>query len=200
LLNAAIDKARERLAAIRAGTKTDAAEIDAGTGPETLATDADLDKLARQVGIGAVKFADLSSFRTLGYMFNPDRMVSFEGRTGPYVQYACVRIQSILTRARDQGISIGTMLPEHAAERALLLECARFPEVVKSAAANLAPNELTDYVFGLAQAFSRFYSECPVLAADTAALQGSRLAMSTLCLRVLAQGLYLLGISVPDRM
>lgn len=198
LLNAAIEKARERLAAIRAGAG-DLGESDA-THADMLVVNTDLDKLAREVGIGAIKFADLSSFRTLGYVFNPDRMVSFEGRTGPYVQYACVRIQSMLGRAREEGVLVGAIQPEHVAERALLLECARFPEVVKSAAANLAPNELTDYVFGLAQAFSRFYSECPVLVADTPALRGSRLAMSTLCLRVLTQGLYLLGIAVPERM
>ncbi len=205
LLNAAIDKARERLLAIRTAARP-AVSDEAQGGPAateaagTSFDDSALDLLARQVGIGAIKFADLSSFRTLGYVFNPDRMVSFEGRTGPYVQYACVRIQSILSRARDQGSTLGAIVPEEGAERALLLECARLPEVVQSAAANLAPNELADYVFGLAQAFSRFYGECPVLAADTEARRGSRLAMSALCLRVLAQGLYLLGIAVPERM
>ena len=96
--------------------------------------------------------------------------------------------------------AFGAIVPEQAAGRALLLECARLPEVVRSAAANFAPNELADYVFSLAQAFSRFYSECPVLAADTQARRGSRLTMSALCLRVLTQGLYLLGIAVPERM
>ena len=203
LLNAAIDKARERLLAIRAETAPVIVEAGDGAAPvdaQVPYDDRTLNELARQVGIGAIKFADLSSFRTLGYVFNPDRMVSFEGRTGPYVQYACVRIQSILSRARAESAAFGTIVPEQAAERALLLECARLPEVVRSAAANFAPNELADYVFSLAQAFSRFYSECPVLAADTQARRGSRLTMSALCLRVLTQGLYLLGIAVPERM
>lgn len=203
LLNAAIEKARERLLAIRAETApvgVEASDVAAPVDADTPYDDRTLDVLSRQVGIGAIKFADLSSFRTLGYVFNPERMVSFEGRTGPYVQYACVRIQSILSRARAEGAAFGAIMLEQAAERALLLECARLPEVVRSAAANLAPNELADYVFALAQAFSRFYSECPVLAADTPARRGSRLTMSALCLRVLTQGLYLLGIAVPERM
>ena len=167
--------------------------------PETT-PDAERETLARLVGLAAVKFADLSSFRTSGYIFDAERMVSFEGRTGPYVQYACVRIGSILAKAASQGASAGPIAVTAPAERALVLECARLPDVVASASRNLAPNEIADYVFALAQSFSRFYSECPVLAADTDAERGSRLALCALTRMVMEKALWLLGIAVPERM
>ena len=191
LLNGAIEKARERLGTIRAPDSTQGPDQDQDQGQEGL---------ARLVGIGAVKFADLSSYRTSGYIFDPERMVSFEGKTGPYVQYACVRIASMLARGAALGAAVGPIAPDAAAERALVLECARLPEVVASAAANLAPNEIADYVFGLAQSFNRFYIDCPVLGAGNEALRASRLALSALARRVLTQGLFLLGIAVPERM
>jgi len=181
LLGEAIDKARERL------RENDAADPDAG-GRETL---------ARLVGVAAVKFADLSSFRTSGYVFDPDRLVSFEGRTGPYVQYACVRIGSILARAAGRDLQPGVLAITEPAERALVLECARLPDVVASAARNAAPNEIADFVFSLAQGFSRFYTDCPVLDSPAVA---SRLALCALARDVLARGLDLLGIEVPERM
>jgi arginyl-tRNA synthetase len=184
LLNDAIEKAGERLR----------------ENPDGEANADEREKLARMVGMAAVKFADLSTYRTSGYIFDPERMVSFEGRTGPYVQYACVRIGSILARAASTGAHVGAIAVDAPAERALVLDCARFPDVVASAAANLAPNELADYVYGLAQAFSRFYTECPVLAAPNETLRGSRLALCALTRSVLAQGLSLLGIAVPERM
>ncbi|MBB3227985.1 arginyl-tRNA synthetase [Luteibacter sp. Sphag1AF] len=180
LLSDAIDKARERVAG-----NTEVSDPEA---------------LARSVGMAAIKFADLSSYRTSGYIFDADRMVSFEGRTGPYVQYACVRIGSILARASERGAAPGPITVDAPAERALVLDCARFPEVVTSAAANLAPNEIADYVFGLAQTFSRFYNECPVLAAEEEATRASRLALCALTRNVLVQGLTLLGIVVPEKM
>ncbi len=180
LLGDAIGKARERL-------------------PET-PPGLDREQLARLVGLAAVKFADLSSFRTSGYIFDAERLVSFEGRTGPYVQYACVRIDSVLARAQAQGARSGRIAVIAAAERGLVLECARLPDVVASASRNLAPNEIADYVFSLAQAFSRFYTDCPVLAAADDAERASRLALCGLARTVLAKGLWLLGIAVPERM
>lgn len=160
----------------------------------------DPEALARTVGIAAVKFADLSTYRTSGYIFDADRMVSFEGRTGPYVQYACVRISSILDRATTQGIAAGAIAVVEPAERALVLLCARFPDVLASAAHRYAPNDLADFAFDLAQAFSRFYTECPVLAAADAEVRASRLSLATLTRDVLVNALHLLGIRVPDRM
>jgi len=121
LLNEAIDKAAERLA--ERDTTTDKSE------------------LARLVGLAAIKFADLSSYRLSGYIFDAARLVSFEGRTGPYVQYACVRIGSILASAAEKMYDAGDIAVATASERALVFECARLPEVVASATRNLAPNE-----------------------------------------------------------
>lgn len=180
LLGDAIGKAAERLPETQAGL--------------------DREALARLVGLAAVKFADLSSFRTSGYVFDAERMVSFEGRTGPYVQYACVRIDSVLARASAQGAAAGPVAVTAPAERALVLECARLPDVVASASRNLAPNEIADYVFSLAQTFSRFYADCPVLAAGSEAERGSRLSLCQLARTVLAKALWLLGIAVPARM
>ncbi|PRH88437.1 arginine--tRNA ligase [Labrys okinawensis] len=157
-------------------------------------------ELAKLVGVAALKFADLSSYRISGYIYDADRMVSFEGKTGPYVQYACVRIGSILANAEAKGYQAGALQVTAPAERALVLECARLPEVVASAGRNNAPNEVADYVFSVAQAFSRFYTDCPVLAADTEAERASRLALCGLARAVLAKGLWLLGIAVPERM
>jgi arginyl-tRNA synthetase len=156
--------------------------------------------LAEQVGIAAVKFADLSSNRVSGYIFDAERLVSFEGKTGPYLQYACVRITSILAKAEERGEKAGALRIEHPAERALVLECLRFPDVVASAANALMPSEITEYAFTLAQAFSRFYKECPVLAEADPAIRASRLALCQLTLAVLSRSLYLLGIEVPKRM
>ena len=183
LLDEAIAKARERV-------RTDSDSTD----PEAR------EQLARAVGLAAVKFADLSSHRLSGYVFDADRLVSFEGRTGPYVQYACVRIASILAKGEERGRRPGAIQVEAPAERLLVLECARLPDVVASATAGFAPNEVADFAFGLAQAFSRFYTECPVLGADSDAGRGSRLALCALTHRVLAKALWLLGIEVPARM
>jgi arginyl-tRNA synthetase len=156
--------------------------------------------LARKIGIAAVKFADLSSHRMSGYVFDPERLVSFEGKTGPYLQYACVRIGSILEKAAERGETIGALSLGHPAERALALECLRFPEVVASAATALMPSELADYAFGLAQRFSRFYADCPVLGEADQAMRASRLGLCGLAHAVLSRALWMLGIDVPERM
>jgi arginyl-tRNA synthetase len=156
--------------------------------------------LARKIGIGAVKFADLSSNRISGYVFDPERLVSFEGRTGPYLQYACVRIASILGKAAERSELIGPVSLQHSAERALALECLRFPDVVTSAATALLPSEIADYAFGLAQHFSRFYANCPVLGEADQQARASRLALCGLSHAALSRALWMLGIDVPERM
>lgn len=154
-------------------------------------------KLARTIGIGAVKFADLSSHRLTGYVFDPARFVSFEGRTGPYIQYAAVRSRGILRKSAEIGDAIRVGTPE---ERALALECLRFPARVQAAADGYAPNEIADYLFGLAQAFSRFYTENPVLNAEDPEVRKARMVLCLLTARILDRGLFLLGIDVPERM
>jgi arginyl-tRNA synthetase len=111
-----------------------------------------------------------------------------------------VRIGSILASAAEKMYDAGAIAVATASERALVLECARLPEVVASATRNLAPNEIADHTFAVAQAFSRFYTECPVLAADTEAERASRLALCELTRAILAKELWLLGIDVPERM
>lgn len=157
-------------------------------------------QLAREVGIAAVKFADLSSNRVSGYVFDAERLVSFEGRTGPYMQYACARIASILAKADERGDGAGDIVVAHATERALVLDCLRFPEIVASASASLLPNEIAEYAFNLAQGFSRFYTECQVLGEAEAEIRASRLSLCRLAHRVLSRALDLLGIDVPKRM
>jgi arginyl-tRNA synthetase len=156
--------------------------------------------LARKIGIAAVKFADLSSNRMSGYIFDPERLVSFGGKTGPYLQYACVRIASILEKAAERSEVIGPLSLGHPAERALALECLHFPEVVASAATALLPSEIADYAFGLAQRFSRFYADCPALGEADREARASRLALCGLSRAVLSRALWMLGIGVPERM
>ncbi|AUX47481.1 arginyl-tRNA synthetase [Sorangium cellulosum] len=156
--------------------------------------------VARSVGIGAVKYADLSSDRIKDYVFDWDRMLAFEGNTAPYLMYAHARIRSIF---RKGGVELqrgaGFTLIEPA-ERALALELLRFGAVVEDVAATLEPHRLCVYLYELAGSFTTFYERCPVLRADSEALRSSRLALCDLTAEVLAKGLGLLGIDAPERM
>jgi arginyl-tRNA synthetase len=161
--------------------------------------------LARKVGIAAVKFADLSGIRTSGYVFDVDRLVSFEGKTGPYLQYACVRISSIIAMGVERGVDVsgatsGRFHPEHPAERELALECLRFPDAAAAAARALGPNEIAEYAFELAKKLSKFYGECPVLEGVEADVRSSRLKLCDLTHKVLSKALWMLGVDVPKRM
>ncbi len=157
-------------------------------------------EIARRIGIAAVKFADLSSNRMSGYIFDAEKLVSFEGKTGAYLQFACVRIASILAKAAEREASPGALAITHAAERVLILECLRFPEVAASAATSLLPSEIAEYAYRLAQQFSRFYTECRVLDEADPDTRASRLTLCRLTHAVLERALWLLGIGVPARM
>jgi arginyl-tRNA synthetase len=154
-------------------------------------------EVARAVGIGAIKYADLSGDRMSDYVFDWDRMLALTGNTGPYLQYAYVRIQAILRKA---GPFEGRILPGTAAERALALELLGFAPVVDRAARSLEFHRLAGHLYGIAQAFSAFYDTCHVLGAPAAGVRESRLALCALTARTLLQGLDLLGISTPERM
>lgn len=157
--------------------------------------------IARQIGIGAVKFADLSNHRISNYIFDLDRFMRFEGKTGPYLQYAAVRIGSLLRRAEGQGLKPGALLaPSVAAERALMLQLLLLPDAVAQAYDKRTPNVLCDYAFQLAQAYSSFYAACHILTETDPARQASWLGLSALAQRALVQVLELLGIEVPARM
>ena len=156
--------------------------------------------IAQKVGIAALKFADLSNWRLTDYIFDLDRFTKFEGKTGPYLQYAAVRIRSILKKADEQGFATAAPVVRSAEERALVLKILALPEVMEAAEDKRAPNFLCEYVFELAQEFSRFYAEHHILSEADTALRGARLGLCALTLAVLTKSLDLLGIEVPTRM
>lgn len=165
-----------------------------------------LDEQARQVahsiGIGALKYADLANDRIKDYVFDWDRMLSFDGNTGPYLQNAYVRIQSIFRKAggfteEAHWAAIAIVEP---AERSLALKLLQFETVVDSVAASLEPHRLCTYLYELASAFHQFYESCPVLSADSEAVRRGRLALCRLTGDTLRQALDLLGIGVVEQM
>ncbi|MEM7729564.1 MAG: arginine--tRNA ligase [Pseudomonadota bacterium] len=158
-------------------------------------------EIARKVGLAALKFADLQNARLTNYVFDPDRFTAFEGKTGPYLLYAAVRIKSILRKAAETGVAAGAITPDHEAEAALVLALDAYPRALTQAAEKRAPHILCDHVYNLAQTFSRFYSHCPILADGVEPdVQASRLALAKVTLEQLEHGLGLLGIKVPERM
>lgn len=163
------------------------------------------DDVARSVGIGALKYADLSSDRVKDYVFDFDRMLAMDGNTGPYLQYAVARIRSIFRRVETEGgpAASGTRQAprlEHAAERALAVELLSFEGALRSAVDFLQPHRLCTYLFELASAFTTFYENCPVLRAENETQRASRLLLCDVTARTLALGLDLLGIESPERM
>ena len=157
--------------------------------------------IANKVGVAALKFADLQNQRMTNYIFDPERFTAFEGKTGPYLLYAAVRVKSILRKAKVQNLSAGEIIINEPSETGLILALDSFDRALNSAADKYAPHLLCDHVFRLAQAFSRFYTDCPILAGDTpAAIKASRLSLAETTLRQLEHGLYILGIEAPERM
>ncbi|MFQ5523838.1 MAG: arginine--tRNA ligase [Acidimicrobiia bacterium] len=163
--------------------------------------DEERERIAHQVGIAALKFGDLINNRTSDYVFDLERFSSFEGKTGPYLQYAAVRIKSILRKAEDRDLNPGEILPPGVdAERDLMLGLLRFPEVVQRAIDLRAPNHVAEYAHNLAGRFNRFYDVCHILSESDPARQASWLALVAWTLEALGRLLGLLGIEVPDRM
>jgi arginyl-tRNA synthetase len=160
-------------------------------------------QVARAVGVGAVKYADLANDRVKDYVFAWDRMLAMEGNTAPYLQYAQARIQSIFRRSEGSGSATPTFTPDavaHPAERALALQVLSLAAAIDAVADTLQPHRLCTYLFELAQAFTAFYEHCPVLRADTAEQRADRLGLCSLTALVLRLGLGLLGIDAPERM
>ncbi len=156
--------------------------------------------LATQIARAAVKYADLSTERQRDYVFDLDRMIAFEGDTGPYLQYAHARLRSIFRRLgslwEPDEVTFALASP---AERDLALGVLAFPEALATALAGLQPHRLCVYLFDLAQRFTSFYEACPVLSAE-GALRDERLALCEVTARTLSLGLSLLGIEAPDQM
>lgn len=158
--------------------------------------------VARAVGIGGVKYADLSTDRVKDYVFDYDRMLATDGNTATYLQYAVARCRSIMRRAAaDAGAAPGDrIVVADPAERALALQLLQLDGVVRAVAADLTPHRLCTHLFDLAQSFTSFYDRCPVLKAPTAEARASRLALTRLTADGIAFGLGLLGIHVLERM
>lgn len=158
--------------------------------------------VARQIGIGAIKYADLSVDRERDYLFNWDTMFALEGNTGPYLQYAVARIQSVINRSGETAIDAGKgrIMIGHHTERALVLHALGFGREMHAVSETLQPHRLCGYLFDLATRFTAFYESVPILRADDDLQRSSRLALSVLTARTLSKGLQVLGIEVPRRM
>jgi arginyl-tRNA synthetase len=155
--------------------------------------------IAEKIGIGAVKYADLSQYRTTDYIFSWNKMLSLHGNTAPYLQNAYVRIRSIFRKSGEAAPEIDKLLFSEPAEIELAKRVCQFAEIVPQVLDGFRPNILANYLFELANNFHAFYEACPVLKSEEPA-RGSRLMLSDLTARVLQCGLDLLGIKVPERM
>jgi arginyl-tRNA synthetase len=155
--------------------------------------------IAQKVGIGAVKYYDLSQYRMTDYIFSWDRMLSFQGNTAPYLQNAYVRIRSIFRKAGEEFVAPKQVTLGAPEEKTLAMKLCQFAEVVPTVLNDFRPNLLANYLYELANAFHAFYEACPVLKAEEPA-RSSRLALCELSARVLGKGLDLLGIKVPEKM
>ncbi|WP_371782431.1 arginine--tRNA ligase [Streptosporangium subroseum] len=164
--------------------------------------EAERTEIAHAVGMGAVKYADLSVSHDSEYVFDFDRMLALTGNTGPYLQYAQARIRSIFRRGGvDPSETTGPIVLGHPAERALALQLLGFGAAVEEMAEGSTPHKLAAYLFDTASAFTTFFENCPVLKDDVdPATRASRLALCALTLDVLKTGLDLLGVPVPERM
>ncbi len=185
LIGQAVEKATDRL-------------HEAGLG-EGLG-EAEFADTAHKVAVAALKFAELSNHRMTNYIFDLDRFMSFEGKTGPYLLYQAVRMKSILRKAGEQGLLAGGIAVTEGAERELVLLLDAFDGALRETYLKRAPNLLADHVYRLAQAFSKFYAACPVLAGDDEAVKRSRLGLVTVTLKQLELGLDLMGLSAPEQM
>ncbi len=174
-----------------------AAAVVAEKNPEL--SDAERLAVARIVGIGAIKYGDLSTDRVRDYVFSWDRMLAMDGNTAPYLQYAYARIRSIFRKAGDVEAN-GTVVLTHEAERSLVVKLLQLGSAIRIVSEKLEPHHLCTYLYELSTAFSGFYENCPVLKADNDRQRTSRLTLCDLTARTLKLGLSLLGIEVMRRM
>ena len=161
---------------------------------------AEIEKLVSQVAIGAIKFQDLKNNIASGYTFDLEDFAKFDGKTGPYIQYAIARINSILRKADAAGLKAGSIIIESEDERNLALKLAQFENVIMRAHAGKETSIITDYVYTLAQVFSNFYNTCPIMTAEDKQIATSRLKLATIVRDMLKKLLYLLGIESPEVM
>lgn len=175
--------------------------VDKNDAERNALTDEERQNVAEIVGLGGVKYADLSHNRESDYKFDWDAMLATTGDTATYIQYAYARVRGIAEKGGiDPSTVSGTVTLDHEKERALATQLLQFGDAVNSAAADFRPNMLTSYLFATANQFSSFYGDCPVLKAEDEAVRSSRLLLCELTARVLKRGLGLLGISTAERM
>ena len=160
----------------------------------------EIDKLTSQIAVAAIKFQDLKNTIASGYVFELDDFAKFEGKTGPYIQYAVARINSVLRKAKAGGIDCGKVILQAPEERVLALKLAQVHNVVMRAHNEKEPSIIADYAYNLAQVFSTFYNACSIMNAESAELAASRLTLAKLVRDVLTLMLYLLGIEAPEVM
>ena len=157
-----------------------------------------IDRLVSQIAVGAIKFQDLKNNIASGYVFELDDFANFDGKTGPYIQYAVARIHSIMRK--NQNLVPGAVVITNPEERALGLKLTQLSSVVFRAEADKEPSVISDYAYTLAQLFSSFYNASPIMGAETSEIAASRLALARLTRDVLVKLLYLLGIEAPEAM
>ncbi len=163
--------------------------------------DENLTNMAESIAMAAVKYGDLSTQRLADYIFDTSAFVKLDGKTGPYIQYAAVRVQSLLDKAAENDLTPGSKITlEAPEERALALLLLEYPIVLQRAHARRMPSDLCEHVYNIAQAYSRFYQNCPVMTADSKQQSESRLALSQLCRQDIVACMDKLGIVIPDRM
>lgn len=159
---------------------------------------------AKIVGLAALKYGDLSNQASKDYIFDTDRFASFEGNTGPYILYTIVRIKSILEKYKAESGNADVNLPvintDNGSQMQLMLEVAKFNEIIENAAEELAPHKICSYVYDLSNAFNRFYHETKILAEEDQTKKAGYIALINLTINVLEQCIDLLGFSAPDRM
>lgn len=182
LIDQAREKAKERLLESGLGADLDQEEFS---------------QTADMISVAAIKFAELINHRLTNYVFDLDRFMSFEGKTGPYLIYQSVRIKSILRKASDLGLRSGEIIVSDPTEELLVLTLDRFGAALAETYRKRAPNLLADHIYRLCQNFARFYAACPVLSGEMSA---SRLSLVALTLKQLSLGFDLLGIKSPERM
>lgn len=162
--------------------------------------EAEIEKLISQIAMAAIKFQDLKNSIASGYVFDLEDFAKFDGKTGPYIQYAVARINSILRKAKENKLEQTNVLITNNDERSLALKLAQLENVVNRAYNDKEPSIIADYAYTLAQTFSSFYNTCPIMTAEDKNVAGSRLKLAALVRDTLKQMLYLLGIEAPEIM
>ena len=156
--------------------------------------------MADEITVAAIKFQDLKNNIASGYIFSLEDFARFDGKTGPYIQYAIARINSIIRKAQEAGITAGKIIVSNPEERALALKIAQFGNIVVRAAEDKEPSIISDFAYNLAQSFSSFYNTSSIVNAETPELAASRLQLARIARDMLKRLLYLLGISAPEVM